>query len=273
MQAFLKLLWAWATLHYFSQGWLVLLWSTGSVTCGLQKLWYLGSAVVVPEPKSTDLVTVAHGLSCSLACGIFMDQGWNPCLIHTGWWILYYWTTREASPHYFCWGKKNMTSWPELHVSGMLSFNWLLCHFPAWEKAQAWHWIVLLWRTGDMSKGKPFFWPFSVCLFWLFCPINVMEPLFEIPRLPQRYSCLWVVVKINVLRGNGSRKLIFYHLADDISPLKHFLSIFSLLYFLQAWALSNLSFCYIIGNDIFLANYIIGRQWWYKLMGRCSEVL
>ena len=23
-----------------------------------------------------------HGLSCSLACRIFPDQGWNPCLLH-----------------------------------------------------------------------------------------------------------------------------------------------------------------------------------------------
>ena len=27
-------------------------------------------------------VAVAHGLSCSAACGIFPDQGWNPCPLH-----------------------------------------------------------------------------------------------------------------------------------------------------------------------------------------------
>ena len=27
-------------------------------------------------------VVVAHGLSCSVACGIFPDQGSNPCLLH-----------------------------------------------------------------------------------------------------------------------------------------------------------------------------------------------
>ena len=26
-------------------------------------------------------LVVAHGLSCSLACGIFLDQGLNPCLL------------------------------------------------------------------------------------------------------------------------------------------------------------------------------------------------
>ena len=25
---------------------------------------------------------MAHGLSCSAACGIFLDQGSNPCLLH-----------------------------------------------------------------------------------------------------------------------------------------------------------------------------------------------
>ena len=43
----------------FSLWWFLLLWSTGSK--------HLGSVVV------------AHGLSCSGACGIFPDQGSNPC--------------------------------------------------------------------------------------------------------------------------------------------------------------------------------------------------
>ena len=54
-------------------------------------------------------VVVAHGPSCSVACGIFPDQGSNPCLLHwqadsqplhhqgkPGWRILYHWTTREV---------------------------------------------------------------------------------------------------------------------------------------------------------------------------------
>ena len=46
----------------FSLSWLLLLWSTGSR--------HAGSVVVV------------HGLSCSVACGIFPDQGSNPCPLH-----------------------------------------------------------------------------------------------------------------------------------------------------------------------------------------------
>ena len=41
------------------------------------------------------LVVVAHGLSCSLACGIFPDEGSN-CVPRIGRQILNYWTTREV---------------------------------------------------------------------------------------------------------------------------------------------------------------------------------
>ena len=46
----------------FSLQWLLLLRSTGSRRAGS--------------------VVVAHGLSCSSACGIFLDQGSNPCPLH-----------------------------------------------------------------------------------------------------------------------------------------------------------------------------------------------
>jgi len=32
--------------------------------------------------RRVDSVVVAHGLSCSTACGIFLDQGLNPCPLH-----------------------------------------------------------------------------------------------------------------------------------------------------------------------------------------------
>ena len=32
--------------------------------------------------KSAGSVVVAHALSCSMACGIFPDQGSNPCSLH-----------------------------------------------------------------------------------------------------------------------------------------------------------------------------------------------
>ena len=49
---------------------------------GLQQLWHVGSVVVVRRLQSAGSVVVAHGLSCSPACGIFPDQGSNPCPLH-----------------------------------------------------------------------------------------------------------------------------------------------------------------------------------------------
>ena len=43
---------------------------TGSEACRLQKLWRTGSVIIV------------LGLSCSVACGMFPDQGLNPCPSH-----------------------------------------------------------------------------------------------------------------------------------------------------------------------------------------------
>ena len=42
------------------------------VACGLQ-------AHRLQSAQHVDSVVVAHGLSCSKACGIFPDQGSNPC--------------------------------------------------------------------------------------------------------------------------------------------------------------------------------------------------
>ena len=58
----------------FSLWWLPFLRSTGSRSRGFQLSWLLGTRAVS--------VVVAHGLSCSKACGIFPDQGLNPCLLH-----------------------------------------------------------------------------------------------------------------------------------------------------------------------------------------------
>ena len=41
-----------------------------------------GFAVAAAGLLSTGSVVVAHGLCCSKVCGIFPDQGSNPCLLH-----------------------------------------------------------------------------------------------------------------------------------------------------------------------------------------------
>ena len=44
----------------------------------LQQLQYRDSVNVAHGPQSTGSTVVAHGLSCSEACGIFLDQRSNP---------------------------------------------------------------------------------------------------------------------------------------------------------------------------------------------------
>ena len=49
---------------------------------GLQQLWCVGSIVVARGLQSAGSVVMVHRLTCSRACGIFPDQGSNPCLLH-----------------------------------------------------------------------------------------------------------------------------------------------------------------------------------------------
>ena len=62
--------------------WLLLVQSVGSRAPGLQQLQHVCPGVVVPGRESAGSAVVLHGLSCSTACGIFPDQGLNPCLLH-----------------------------------------------------------------------------------------------------------------------------------------------------------------------------------------------
>ena len=61
--------------------WLLLL-SIGSRVHGLQQLQNMGSVAVACRSQSTSSVVVAHRLSCSSTCGVFPDQGSNPCPLH-----------------------------------------------------------------------------------------------------------------------------------------------------------------------------------------------
>ena len=63
-----------------SLSWPLLLWSTGSRRAGS--------------------VIVAHRPSCSTACGIFPDQGLNPCPLH--WQADSQPPRHQGSPHHFC---------------------------------------------------------------------------------------------------------------------------------------------------------------------------
>ena len=49
---------------------------------GLHQLWHAGSVVMARRLQRASSGVVAQGLSCSAACGIFPDQGLNPCPLH-----------------------------------------------------------------------------------------------------------------------------------------------------------------------------------------------
>ena len=55
---------------------------SGFSCCGAWALGARASVIVALEFQSVGSVIVVHGLSCSAACGIFMDQSSNPCPLH-----------------------------------------------------------------------------------------------------------------------------------------------------------------------------------------------
>ena len=56
--------------------------SGGYSPVAMRRLLIAVASLVEHWLQSTDSVIVAHGLGCSAACGIFLDQGSNPCLQH-----------------------------------------------------------------------------------------------------------------------------------------------------------------------------------------------
>ena len=55
---------------------------SGFSCCGAQALGTWTSVVVARGLQNAGSVVVAHRLSCSATCGIFPDQGSNPCPLH-----------------------------------------------------------------------------------------------------------------------------------------------------------------------------------------------
>ena len=72
-----------------------LLQCTGFSCCRAWALDSLASVVAARRLQSGGSVVVVQGLSCSMACWIFLDHGLNPCSC-IGRWILINWTTREV---------------------------------------------------------------------------------------------------------------------------------------------------------------------------------
>ena len=80
----------------FSLWWHLLLQSTGSMCVGFSSCHTLGSVVVAPGLQSLGSIVVAHALSCSEACGIFLGQGSNPCPL--SWQVYSYPLYHQGSP-------------------------------------------------------------------------------------------------------------------------------------------------------------------------------
>ena len=55
-----------------------------------------GASLMEMASREVGSLAVMHGLSCSTAWGIFLDQGLNPCHLHWQW-ILSHWTTGKFS--------------------------------------------------------------------------------------------------------------------------------------------------------------------------------
>ena len=67
----------------------------------------MGSVVAAPVLWSTGSIVVAHRFSCFTACGIFLDQGSNPYLLH--WQADFLPLSHQGSPMsflHFCWTDK-----------------------------------------------------------------------------------------------------------------------------------------------------------------------
>ena len=54
----------------------------GFSCCRAQVLGHMGSVVTASGTSSTGSLDVAHWLSCSVACGLFPDQGLSLCPLH-----------------------------------------------------------------------------------------------------------------------------------------------------------------------------------------------
>ena len=77
----------------------------GFSCCRAQALGCGPFVVAAHGLESTGSVVMAQGLSCSMASGIFLDQGLNPCLSHqqADFLLLFFnhWVTREALPSWY----------------------------------------------------------------------------------------------------------------------------------------------------------------------------
>ena len=95
-------------------------------------------------------VVVAHGLSCSAACGIFPDQGSNPCALH--WQADSQPLRHQGSPGFFFNSAKletlSIPSWEGMYLIYSVTQNWYIGDY------------LLMWskQSRFLAKGKWLIW-------------------------------------------------------------------------------------------------------------------
>ena len=72
--------------------------SRGFSCCGARALGMRAPVVVARGLQSTGSAVVVHGPSCSAACGLFPDQGSNPCPLN--WQVDSYPLCHQGSPYF-----------------------------------------------------------------------------------------------------------------------------------------------------------------------------
>ena len=129
-------------------GFLQLRWAGATLWCGAQASHCSGFSCCRARALGMRAsVIVAHGLNCYKACGIFPDQGSNPCPLHWQvdsffFFLIYFW---------LCWVFVAVRGLLLVAVSG--GYSSLQCMgFSLW-------WL-LLWSTGSRRAG------FSICGTW-----------------------------------------------------------------------------------------------------------
>ena len=188
-----------------------LLWSMGSRALGLQQLQNVDSTFAVPRLQSTGSIVVALGLSCPVACGIFLDQGSNPCLLnqqvdslpqnHQGSPPWYYY---DVSFHYLYFGT--------IPVYGTIPKY--LCIFPdfIWSASNISH--LCIFADDLMIMDIPFLEAFSKLL-----PLIYADFLIKAFSLPLHMSkCFFSPLFISIVNSN-SCFLMWYplHSFDSVS--------------------------------------------------------
>ena len=120
----------------------------------LQWLRPQGSAAVAPGLSSTGSIVVAHGLSCSLACGIFPNQGSNLCLLH--WQADSYPLDHQGSPRLPLLKERISRDLEKYLKTSLGSFQcyrkYPCSHFYFNFSYPLLHWRVILWKTIGASQ-------------------------------------------------------------------------------------------------------------------------